>query len=374
MSQASDKTEKATPAKLKKAREKGDAGRAKELSSAVSLASAFATLVILAPWYWHLIAEFFQRLPLELATPYSDDALVSIVGSALRLILLIVLSFCSVPLIASLVALMSGGWIFSLHKLLPDPKRLNPLSGLARLVAVDNLVELSKVIVKSIIILSMLVLLLRHHLSEIMLLSRLSWPIVLAVSLTLTVKLFGYFVLLMCGFALLEWPLSRYQFQRKMRMSRQEVKDEFKNTEGNPQIKGRLRQLQRQIAQGQLRTSVPQANVIITNPTHYAVALKYDPQAASAPYVVAKGIDDLALYIRQLGQEHAIEVVEFPPLARAVYASTRVNQQIPHQLYQAIAHVLTYVMQLQRWRADQTLQKPRINQSLSLPVEGQFSE
>ncbi|WP_241649843.1 flagellar biosynthesis protein FlhB [Rosenbergiella collisarenosi] len=374
MSQASDKTEKATPAKLKKAREKGDAGRAKELSSAVSLASAFATLVILAPWYWHLIAEFFRRLPLELATPYTDDTLLSIVGSALRLILLIVLSFCSVPLIASLVALMSGGWIFSLHKLLPDLKRLNPLSGLARLVAVDNLVELSKVIVKSIIILSMLVLLLRHNLSAIMLLSRLSWPIVLSVSLKLTVKLFGYFVLLMCGFALLEWPLSRYQFQRKMRMSRQEVKDEFKNTEGNPQIKGRLRQLQRQIAQGQLRTSVPQANVIITNPTHYAVALKYDPQAASAPYVVAKGIDDLALYIRQLGQEHAIEVVEFPPLARAVYASTRVNQQIPHQLYQAIAHVLTYVMQLQRWRADQTLQKPRINQSLSLPVEGQFSE
>ncbi|MBT0727549.1 flagellar biosynthesis protein FlhB [Rosenbergiella australiborealis] len=374
MSQASDKTEKATPTKLKKAREKGDAGRAKELSSAASLAIAFITLLILTPWYWHLIGEFFQRMPSQLSVSDRNDALLSLLGSALQLVLMIVLSFCGVPLVAGLVALLSGGWIFSLHKLIPDIKRLNPLTGIARLVAVDNLIELAKVLVKSVIILSMLGVVLRHSLADIMLLSRLSWPIVLAISLKLAATLFGYFVLLMCGFALIEWPLSRYQFQRKMKMSRQEVKDEFKNTEGNPQIKGRLRQLQRQIAQGQLRKTVPQANVIITNPTHYAVALKYDPNAASAPYVVAKGIDDLALYIRQLGEEHAIEVVEFPPLARAVYASTRVNQQIPHQLYQAIAHVLTYVMQLRRWRENQSLQKPRINQTLPLPAEGQFSE
>jgi len=374
MSQASDKTEKATPSKLKKAREKGDTGRAKELSSAASLAVAFATLIVLTPWYWHLIAELFQRLPQYRVAPYSNEELLSLVGSGLHTVLMIVLSFCIVPLAGSVVALFSGGWIFSLPKLLPDVKRLNPLTGIARLVALDNLVELTKVMVKSIIILVMLVILLRHALPEIMLLSRLSWPTVLSTGLLLAVKLFGYFVVLMVGFALVEWPLSRYQFQRKMRMSRQEVKDEFKNTEGNPQIKGRLRQLQRQIAQGQLRQSVPQANVIITNPTHYAVALKYDPQAAAAPYVVAKGIDDLALFIRQLGQEHAIEVVEFPPLARAVYASTRVNQQIPHQLYQAIAHVLTYVMQLRRWRENQTLQKPKINKTLTLPAEGQFSE
>ena len=374
MSQASDKTEKATPAKLKKAREKGDVGRSKELSSAISLLVAFATLVLLAPWYWHLLAEFFQQLPQHLSTPDAEGELLSVVGDALQRVLLIVLSFCLVPLLASLVALISGGWVLSFHKLIPDIKRLNPLTGLARLVAIDNVIELGKVMVKSVMILVMLVLVLRHHLADIMLLSRLSWPVVLGMSLQLTVKLFGYFVVVMCLFALLEWPLSRYQFQRKMRMSRQDVKDEFKNTEGNPQIKGRLRQLQRQIAQGQLRRSVPQANVIITNPTHYAVALKYDPQAASAPYVVAKGIDDLALFIRELGQEHSIEVVEFPPLARAVYASTRVNQQIPHQLYQAIAHVLTYVMQLQRWRADQSLQKPRINRTLSLPAEGQFSD
>ncbi|WKX26821.1 flagellar biosynthesis protein FlhB [Tatumella ptyseos] len=374
MSQASDKTEKATPGKLKKAREKGDTSRAKELSSAASLAVAFATLLLLAPWYWHLVAELFQRLPQYRIGANSNDDLFALVASALHCVLLIVLSFCMVPVAGSLVTLFSGGWIFSLSKLLPDWKRLNPLTGIARLFAMDNLIELSKVMVKSILILVMLVSVLRHALPEIMLLSRLSWPSGLAIGLSLAAKLFAYFVVLMVVFALVEWPLSRYQFQRKMRMSRQEVKDEFKNTEGNPQIKGRLRQLQRQIAQGQLRQSVPQANVIITNPTHYAVALKYDPQAAAAPYVVAKGIDDLALFIRQLGQEHAIEVVEFPPLARAVYASTRVNQQIPHQLYQAIAHVLTYVMQLRRWREDQSLQKPRINKTLVLPDEGQFSE
>lgn len=114
--------------------------------------------------------------------------------------------------------------------------------------------------------------------------------------------------------------------------------------------------------------------MIITNPTHYAVALKYDPQAAAAPYVVAKGADELALYIRQIGEEHQIEIVEFAPLARAVYASTRVNQQIPNQLYQAIAHVLTYVMQLRRWRQDKSQLKPTINRKIPMPSEGQFRE
>lgn len=374
MSQASDKSEKATPAKLKKAREKGDTSRSKELSSAVSLAVAFFILLMLTPWYKQLIQNFFRHIAAQMSAPGSSSDLLSLTGEGLRLLLLIILSFCAVPLIAGITTLFSGGWIFSLQKIVPDVKRLNPLTGLARLFAVDNLIELVKVIVKAGIILLMLSLLLYDALPAIMQLSRLGWPLAISHSLRLAAHLFGDFVLLMLGFALIEWPLSRFRFQRKMRMTRQEVKDEFKHTEGNPQIKGRLRQLQRQIAQGQLRKTVPQASVVITNPTHYAVALKYDPQAAAAPYVVAKGTDDLALFIRQIANEHQIEVVEFAPLARSVYASTRVNQQIPNQLYQAIAHVLTYVMQLRRWRADKTVPKPAINRKIPMPSEGQFRE
>lgn len=374
MSQASDKSEKATPAKLKKAREKGDTGRAKEFSSAISLAVAFMTLTGLLPWYWHLIGDFFRQASEIAHTPDPGSRLILLTGKALGLLLTITLSFCAVPLAAGIATLFSGGWIFSLKKIVPDGKRLNPLTGFTRLFAADNFIELAKVILKAGFILLMLSLLLRHSLQEIMLLSQLGWPVAMSKGLTLVARLFGYFVLLMLGFALIEWPLSRYQFRRKMRMTRQEVKDEFKHSEGNPQIKGRLRQLQRQLAQGQLRKTVPLANVIITNPTHYAVALKYDPQAAAAPYVVAKGADELALYIRQIGEEHQIEIVEFAPLARAVYASTRVNQQIPNQLYQAIAHVLTYVMQLRRWRQDKSQLKPTINRKIPMPSEGQFRE
>lgn len=154
-----------------------------------------------------------------------------------------------------------------------------------------------------------------------------------------------------------------------MRMTKQEVKEEYKNNDGNPQIKGRIRQLQRQMAMGQIARTVPTADVIITNPTHYAVALKYDPQRAEAPYIVAKGIDDVALWIRKVGANHNIEVVEFPPLARAVYYTTRVNQQIPTQLFRAIAHVLTYVMQLKSWREGNVEQKPRLNRQINIPQE-----
>jgi len=374
MSQASDKSEKATPAKLKKAREKGEANRSKELSSAISLAVAFFILLMLTPWYRQLIQDFFRNIAAQMSAPGSTSDLLSLTGEGLRLLLLIILSFCFVPLVAGITTLFSGGWVFSVKKIVPDAKRLNPLTGIARLFAVDNLIELVKVIIKAGIILLMLCLLMYDALPAIMQLSRLGWPLAISHSLRLAAHLFGDFVLLMLLFALIEWPLSRFRFQRKMRMTRQEVKDEFKHTEGNPQIKGRLRQLQRQIAQGQLRKTVPQASVVITNPTHYAVALKYDPQAAAAPYVVAKGTDELALYIRQIASEHHIEVVEFAPLARSVYASTRVNQQIPNQLYQAIAHVLTYVMQLRRWRADKTIPKPAINRKIPMPSEGQFRE
>lgn len=157
-------------------------------------------------------------------------------------------------------------------------------------------------------------------------------------------------------------------------MTKQEVKEEYKNNDGNPQIKGRIRQLQRQMAMGQIARTVPTADVIITNPTHYAVALKYDPQRAEAPYIVAKGIDDIALWIREVGANHNIEVVEFPPLARAVYYTTRVNQQIPTQLFRAIAHVLTYVMQLKSARRQRGTKAPpeQANQHSSRGTESQW--
>ncbi|MDV3443103.1 EscU/YscU/HrcU family type III secretion system export apparatus switch protein, partial [Pseudomonas otitidis] len=151
-------------------------------------------------------------------------------------------------------------------------------------------------------------------------------------------------------FAVLDVPLQRFFFLRKQRMTRQERKEEHKQQEGRPEVKGRIRQLQRQMAQRQVTRVIDQADVVIVNPEHYAVALRYDPQRARAPYVIARGVDETALYIRQLATARGLEVLEAPPLARALYFTTQVNQQIPAPLYGAVAQVLHYILQLRAWR------------------------
>lgn len=179
-----------------------------------------------------------------------------------------------------------------------------------------------------------------------------------------------YFITIIVIFAAIDIPLSTYLFTKKMKMTKQEVKQEHKSNDGNPEIKARVRQLQRQFAMGQINKSVPNADVIITNPTHFSVALKYAPEKASAPYIVAKGKDDIALYIRSVAEKNNIEIVEFPPLARAIYHTTKVNQQVPAQLYRAIAQVLTYVMQVKSWRSG-LANKPVLNTRLGIPKEMQ---
>ena len=160
-------------------------------------------------------------------------------------------------------------------------------------------------------------------------------------------------------FALIDLPLQILLFMKQQKMSKQEIKEEYKSTEGRPEIKQRIRQIQMQMAQRGVRKAVPTADVVIVNPEHYAVALKYDEERAEAPFIIAKGLDEMALYIRQVAQEHQVDVVPLPPLARAVYHTTQVNQQIPAPLYRAVAQVLTYVMQLKAFRNGSRRSQPR---------------
>jgi len=152
-----------------------------------------------------------------------------------------------------------------------------------------------------------------------------------------------------------------------MRMTKQERKEEHKNQEGRPEVKARIRQLQRQLAQRQVAKVIKDADVVIVNPTHYAVALRYDRKKAEAPFVIARGVDEMALYIRKLAQGQGLEVLEVPPLARAVYFSTQVNQQIPAPLYTAVAHVLTYILQLKAWREGRRRARPELARNLDIP-------
>ncbi|WP_432699488.1 flagellar biosynthesis protein FlhB [Kluyvera cryocrescens] len=368
-SSSGDKSEKPTSGKLRKAREKGDIPRSKDLTMAVGLVASFFTMATFLPYYRQLIGESFAAVG-EMAKDLDNP---NILNQFLMLNLWVLLRFIAtlipIPIACIIASLVPGGWIFTPSKLKPDFKKLSPISGVKRMFSASHYTEVGKMMLKCATILAVIYTMVNGEMDNLLHLQRLYLTQAIGHGFGIFKHVISYFVAVIVIFALLDVPLSKFMFTKKMRMTKQEVKEEHKNNDGNPQIKGRIRQLQRQMAMGQISRTVPEADVIITNPTHYAVALKYDPQKAEAPYIVAKGIDDVALWIREVAASHNIEVVEFPPLARAVYYTTRVNQQIPAQLFRAIAHVLTYVMQLKSWREGRAEQKPRLNRHIDIPQE-----
>lgn len=369
MSSSGDKSEKPTPGKLRKAREKGDLPRSKDLTMAAGLLASFFTLAAFLPYYQQLIRESFAAVG-EMAGRLDDPtALNQFMLLNVWVVLRFIATLIPIPLCCIVASLVPGGWIFTPTKLKPDFKKLSPISGIKRMFSASHYTEVGKMLLKCGIILTVLYMMVHDSMHALLHLQQLYLRQAIGQGFAIFRHVFSYFIAVIVIFALLDVPLSKFMFTKKMRMTKQEVKEEYKNNDGNPQIKGRIRQLQRQMAMGQIARTVPTADVIITNPTHYAVALKYNPQRAEAPYIVAKGIDDVALWIREVGANHNIEVVEFPPLARAVYYTTRVNQQIPTQLFRAIAHVLTYVMQLKSWREGNVEQKPRLNRQINIPQE-----
>lgn len=358
-----DKSEKPSPGKLRKAREKGDIPRSKEVNLAVSLVMALVMMGLFFPYYRELIQASFQAVR-QMADRIQDDgALHQFMLTQVLIIMKFIVTLIPIPFAAALSTLVPGGWIFVLTRIKPDFKKLNPISGVKRMFSMQHYVEVLKMIAKCLLMLALLWSTITGNLTAMMDLQGLFLRDAINQGLHLFESMMRLFILTIVLFAVIDVPLTKFFFTKKMKISKKEVRDEHKNNEGNPQVKGRIRNLQRQMAMGQINQQVPLADVVITNPTHFAVALKYDPKKAAAPYVVAKGVDDVALYIRSVAGKHKIDVVEFPPLARAVYRSTRINQQIPAALFRPIAQVLTYVMQLQTWRSGQG-EKPRLDTQL----------
>ncbi|MDN4980825.1 flagellar biosynthesis protein FlhB [Enterobacter hormaechei] len=369
MAAGGDKSEKPTAQKLRKAREKGDLPRSKDLTMAVGLLASFITMSTFFPYYKQLVSESFAAVGMMAGRLDDNGALSQFLMLNVWVIIRFIATLAPIPIACIVASLIPGGWIFTVSKLKPDFKKLSPVSGIKRMFSASHYVEVGKMMLKCGIILAVLYSMVHSSLNPLLHLQRLNLNQAIHQGFGILHHVLIYFIAVIVIFALLDVPLTKFMFTQKMRMTRQEVKEEYKNNDGNPQIKGRIRQLQRQMAMGQISRTVPDADVIITNPTHYAVALKYDPKKAEAPYIVAKGMDDIALHIRDVARHHQIEIVEFPPLARAVYHTTRVNQQIPAQLFRAIAHVLTYVMQLKSWRTGQLEQKPRLNRQITIPKE-----
>ncbi|UVJ45450.1 flagellar biosynthesis protein FlhB [Pseudomonas sp. LS1212] len=348
-----DKTEDPTEKRKQDSREKGEIARSKELNTlAVMLAGAGGLLVFgggLAQMMMDLMRINFT-LSREVIVDERSMALFLLASGKMALVaaqpLLLVM------LIAAVVGPISlGGWLFATGSLAPKFSRMNPLSGLKRMFSTHALTELLKALAKFFVILLVALLVLSSDRDDLLAIAH--EPLDLAI--IHSVQVVGWSALWMaCGLLLIaavDVPLQLYQSRQKLLMTKQEVRDEHKNTEGRPEVKQRIRQLQREMSQRRMMAAIPEADVVITNPTHYAVALKYDPEKGSAPVLLAKGSDFIALKIREIASEHNIQLLESPALARSIYYSTELEQEIPAGLYLAVAQVLAYVYQIRQYRA-----------------------
>ncbi|MEB3735337.1 flagellar biosynthesis protein FlhB [Halopseudomonas pachastrellae] len=350
-----ERTEEPTGKRLQESRDKGQVARSRELNTLAVVMVAAVGLLTLGPAMVQKLMNIMSfNFSIEREALYSNDSmglhLFASVGEGLQVLgpLFFLL------LVASIVGpVLLGGWLFSIKSLAPKFERMNPLAGLKRMFSLKALVELLKALGKFLVVLGAALLVLHLRTEDLLSMGQESlhsaivhcaW--VLASSLII---LSASLILI----AAVDVPFQLWDHKQKLRMTKQEVKDEFKDSEGKPEVKGRIRQLQREMAERRMMDKVPQADVVITNPTHFAVALKYDPLATGAPVLLAKGADLVAQRIREVASENQIVVLESAPLARAVFYSTELDREIPAGLYLAVAQVLAYVFQLRQFRAGQ---------------------
>lgn len=348
-----DKTEEPTDKRVRDSREKGETVRSKELSNLVLMLAGTGGLLV----FGGSIAQMFMKVmrsnfvitrEMIMDHTYMTRVLLASVKEAL----VAMQPFMLTMVIAALLGpILLGGWLFSTSALAPNFGRLNPLPGLKRMVSAHALVELLKSTAKFCIILTVAMVVLRKDQNDLLTIG--AEPLEQAIIHSLQVVGWSAFWMA-CGLmiiAAVDVPFQIYEAHKKLLMTKQEIRDEHKDSDGRPEVKQRIRQLQQELSQRRMLTSIPDADVIITNPTHFAVALKYDPEKGGAPMLLAKGTDFIALKIREIGAQHQILILESPALARSIYYSTELDQEIPAGLYLAVAQVLAYVYQIRQFHA-----------------------
>ncbi|CAM4275546.1 flagellar biosynthesis protein FlhB [Vibrio agarivorans] len=351
-----DKSEKPSPQKLRKAKQEGQAARSKEFVVGV----LFIAIALFLWVYGHFLGQQAEKLfVINYQLSYDELRQPDVMARKLaESVMLLGGLFVPMAVVLILVTIFSsmipGGWVMSLKLIKPKLSKISPIEGLKRLFSLKSLVELVKSILKIVFIGGVLYWLLSSNLANLIAAQRA--PLEQGIGLTLNhlIKALIYFGFVVLLIGLIDMPYQLWNHTKQLKMTKQEVKEEHKNTEGRPEIKQKIKQLQQQMSRRRIDNSVPTADVVITNPTHYAVAIKYDLERAGAPFVVAKGEDEMALRIQAIARQNYIEVLNLPPLTRAVYFNTRVDQEVPGPLFVAIAHVLTYVMQLKEYKRDRT--------------------
>ena len=348
MESSQERSLPATERKLQQARTDGQAARSRDLSHLAILGTGAACLLIFAPPIFdQLLRAMGQQLVFDAATVQASGSMLTRLQAMAVVGILASAGFAVMISVAALIsAIGAGGWIFSAKPITPQFNRLNPISGTANLFSKQQMTNVLKMILMTTVLSAVAWNYMSSSIDQVAMLVLQPSPAAIRHAVNWLTAGMGLLLLVVFLVAMVDVPLQAFFFKDGLKMSHEEVKQEHKESEGSPQLKGRMRQRQREIADGASVTAVPKADFVVMNPTHYAVALKYDDQTMNAPQVISKGTDLIALRIRELAKTHSVPVLESPVLARALYAHAELDQPIPATLYTAVAQVLAYVYRL----------------------------
>lgn len=340
-----EKTEKATPKKRRDQRKEGNVLQSKEIVTAASVLGIFASMRLLAGFMMKNILNYTQRSFESLGeTTVTTDSVMAIFVDVITVVALVVLPICAIAMVLGIIpTIAQTRGLFTMKAVRPKFSRLNPLEGIKKMFTAQAIIGILKGLIEVIIIIYMVYNEISDRMPRILSLMDTGLMQGLAYAALCIFDIVMLICVVLVFVAAADFLFQWWQFEKKLKMSKQEVKEEFKQMEGDPQVKSKIKQRQQQMAQSRMMQDVPSADVIIRNPTHYAVALKYDQDKNRAPQVVAKGKNYLALKIVQIGEENGVYTMENPPLARALYAQVDLGREIPFELYDAVAEVLTVV-------------------------------
>ncbi len=355
-----EKSQEPTSKRLDDARKKGQVPRSRELNTmALTMVGVAAMMLMATRFSEGFESQFRHNLMLRREDLFDPNALLAHLVAAIQDAMIMLMPFFGVMIVVAVAASVAlGGFNLSAEAMQPKFSKLDPIKGMKRVFGAKGLMELAKSLAKFLLVMLVTASVLWSWQDDIIGLAGQD----IGEALVGGLRMVGWAALLISStmilMAVIDVPFQLWQHKKELKMTQQEVRDELKQTEGRPEVKGRIRQLQREMAQRRMMQEVPKADVIVTNPTHYAVALRYDPDRMNAPVVIAKGKDLVAANIRRVGNEHQVPLIEAPVLARAVYFNSELNQPIPAQLFLAVAQLLAYVFQLRAWQEGEGEQPP----------------
>ncbi|HEA15459.1 MAG: flagellar biosynthesis protein FlhB [Pseudoalteromonas prydzensis] len=364
-----EKTEEPTGKKIEESKKKGQIARSKELGTMFVLIFSAISLLMYGPEIGKGLYNIMGRmLSLNRNETYDTTKMFSVWGTVADALLFPMAMFVFIIVLAAFIGnTLLGGFNFSWQAAAPKASKMSPAKGIKRMLGPQAGVELVKSILKFVVVAGFAIFLINTFFDEILHLSVESAPGNIIHALEILAWMFLGLTCTLTIIAAIDAPYQSHKHHKELKMTLQEVKDEYKNSEGDPQIKARIRQTQRQMSQRRMMQDVPDADVVVTNPTHYSVALKYDTERAGAPIVVAKGVDEMAMQIRKIAIGNEVAIVESPMLTRALYHTAEVGEQIPDQLFTAVAQVLAYVFQLKRFQKGRGKRPTKLNKTLPIP-------